>query len=102
MNNIDLEDVRKYVEENIHTFHDRRLASLGDTDLEDLVKRKNPYLFKAKHIETAQELVESLLNAKLSSSEEEIIGDFLEGLAIFVAQKTRGAHKSGIPGFDFE
>jgi hypothetical protein len=26
----------------------------------------------------------------------------LEGLAIFVAQKTRSAHKSGIPGFDFE
>jgi len=102
MNEIDLEGVRKYVEENIHTFHDRRLASLRDTDLRHLIKKKNPYLFKAKHVETAQEIVESLLIAKLSSSEEEIIGDFLEGLALFVATKTHGAHKSGVAGFDFE
>lgn len=102
MKEIRLKDVRKYVEENIHVFHDRRLSSLGDTDLKGLIKKKNPYLFKAKHIETAQELVGSLLDAKLSSSEEEIIGDFLEGLAIFVAQKTHSAHKSGIAGFDFE
>jgi hypothetical protein len=102
MNEINIDDVRKYVEDNIHTFHDRRLASLADTNLKDLIKKKNPYLFRAKHIETAQELVESLLNAKLSSSEEEMIGDFLEGLAIFVAQKVHSAHKSGVSGFDFE
>lgn len=102
MNKIDIGDVTNYVEDNIHEFHDRRLESLQNTDLKGLLKKKNPYLFKAKHIQTAQELVESLLSAKLSSSEEEIIGDFLEGLARFVARKTHGAHKSGITGFDFE
>ena len=103
MNEIDIDDVRKFVEENIYpSFHERRLYSLVNTDLKGLIRKKNPYLFKAKHVETAQELVESLLNAKLSSSEEEIIGEFLEKLAIFVAQITYSAHKSGTAGFDFE
>lgn len=51
---------------------------------------------------TAGELVSSILDAKLSSSEEEIFGEFLEHLAIFVAQKTRRAAKSSAPGIDFE
>lgn len=102
MDRFDLDDVREYVEKNIQTFHNNRLKSLEKTNLRDLVKRKNPYLFKAKHIETAQELIESLLDAKLSSSEEEMIGTFIEGLAIFVARKTLGAHKSAAPGVDFE
>jgi hypothetical protein len=102
MNRIDLDDVRGFVEENIQDFHNSRLASLEKTDLKGLVRKKNPYLFKAKNIETAQELIESLLAAKLSSSEEEIIGSFLEELAIFVATKTLGAHKSASHGIDFE
>jgi hypothetical protein len=44
----------------------------------------------------------SILDAKLSSSEEEIFGEFLEHLAIFVAGKTRGATKSSASGIDFE
>lgn len=99
---VNLNDVREFVEQNIHTFHDRRLENLGKTDLKFLLRKKNPYLFKAKHIETAQGLIESLLNAKLSSSEEEIIGDFLEELARFVAKKTLNAWKSTFHGVDFE
>ncbi|MBI4258059.1 MAG: cytosolic protein [Thaumarchaeota archaeon] len=103
MNRINLDDVRKYVEKNIYPeFHERRLESLKKTDLKGLIRKKNPYLFRAKRIETAQELIESLLNAKLSSSEEGIIGHFLEGLAIFVARKTLNAHKSASHGIDFE
>ena len=95
-------EVKNYVEEHIQTFHDRRIESMKKTDLKGLLKKKNPYLFKAKHMETAQELIESLLAAKLSSAEEEIIGDFMEGMAVFVVRKTHNGHKSGIKGFDFE
>jgi hypothetical protein len=102
MKKVDLKEITAYVEKNIHTFHDRRLEAMKGIDLKDLLRKKNPYLFKAKHMETASELIESLLDARLSSSEEEIVGDFLEGLAIFVASKTLRAHKSGITGFDFE
>ena len=102
MKKIDLEEVTEYVERNIQSFHAARLNALEKTNLKDLLRRKNPYLFKAKNIETAQDLIESLLDANLSSSEEEMIGTFLEGLAIFVANKTLGAHKSAATGIDFE
>ena len=102
MNKIALDEVTSYVERNIHKFHNRRLEAMRGIDLKDLLRKKNPYLFKAKHMETASELIGSLLDARLSSSEEEIIGDFLEELAIFVASKTLSGHKSGITGFDFE
>lgn len=59
-------------------------------------------MFKAKNVITAQDLVSSFLDAKLSSSEEKIFGDFLEDLAIFVAKTTLGASKSSSPGIDFE
>lgn len=71
-------------------------------NLNKLLKRKNPYLFKTKNINTAEDLVTSLMDATLSSSEEEILGGFLEELAIFVAHKTLNAHKSGSAGIDFE
>jgi hypothetical protein len=51
---------------------------------------------------TAGELVTDLLLAFLSSSEEKLFGDFLEGLAIFVAERTCGGHKSTAPGVDLE
>lgn len=102
MNRITIDEVTAFLEKNIQNFHDSRLGSLERTDLKGLVRKKNPYLFKAKNIGTAQELIESLLNAKLSSSEEEIIGVFLEELAIFVATRTLKAHKSASHGIDFE
>lgn len=59
-------------------------------------------MFKAKHIETAGELVKQLLDAHLSSQEETVFGDFLEALAIYVCQKTYGGRKSATEGIDLE
>jgi hypothetical protein len=101
MNAIDLDIVRRYVNTNIGDFHQRRIKSLEELSLEKLLK-KNPYLFKAKNIETASELVSGLLEAFLSSSEEKLFGDFLEDLAIFVAGNTCSGHKSTAPGVDLE
>lgn len=101
MEPLNLDDVRQYVNENIVDFHQRRIKSLEDLTLTKLLK-KNPYLFKAKNIVTAGQLVEGLLDAFLSSSEEKLFGDFLEGLAIFIAGKTCGGHKSAATGIDLE
>jgi hypothetical protein len=101
MNPLILEEVQQYVSENIADFHARRTASLQAVRLEKLLN-KNPYLFRAKYVTTADELVTGLLEAFLSSSEEESFGDFLEGLAIFVAEKTCNGHKSTAPGVDLE
>lgn len=102
MNKIDPSDVKKFVKENIEKFHKERISALEKTNLKDLLKKKNPYLFKAKNITTANELITSLLNAKLSASEEEIFGGFLEDLAIFIAETTLDAHKSSTRGVDLE
>jgi hypothetical protein len=101
MNTIDLDSVRQYVNENIVDFHKRRIKSLEQLKLGDLLK-KNPYLFKAKNIETAGELVSGLLEAFLSSSEEKLFGDFLEHLAVFIASQTCNGHKSAATGVDLE
>ncbi len=102
MKKIILEEVSDFVKENIDSFHKSRLLSLESTDLKSLLKKKNPYLFRSKNILTSEELIKSFLDAKLSSSEEEIFGGFLEDLAIFVAWKTLGASKSATTGIDFE
>lgn len=94
--------VEKFVKDYITKFHDSRLKRLESTTLSSLLGNKNPYLFRAKNLTTAQELITSLLEAQLSSAEEKIFGDFLESLAIFVAQKRLKATKSSSPGIDLE
>ncbi|MEA3308684.1 MAG: PmeII family type II restriction endonuclease [Chloroflexota bacterium] len=101
MNHLDLNEVCEYVNKRIVSFHEKRFAALTGLELKSLLK-KNPYLFKAKNVETANELIEGFLTARLSSAEEKFFGDFLEDLAIFIAGKTSGGHKSAAPGVDLE
>ena len=102
MNQLNLSEVTKYVETNIGTFHKKRIERLDKLKLKIVLKKKNPYLFKAKHILTASEIVQSIVDAFISSNEETIFGDWLEGLAIFINQKVYGGWKSGIPNIDLE
>ena len=101
MKPLSLDHVNEFVNENIVDFHRKRIRSLERLKLAKLL-RKNPYLFKAKNIQTAGELIKGLLDAYLSSSEEKLFGDFLEDLAIFIASETCGGHKSTAPGVDLE
>ena len=94
--------VTDYVEANIGTFHSKRLAALNKLRLGALLRRKNPYLFKSKSITIASDLIRSLLDAHLSSQEETLFGDFLEGLAIYVAETVHGGQKSAATGIDLE
>ena len=102
MNELNLNDVKEYVSGNIGSFHKARLDSLAKLELKKILKRKNPYLFKAKNILTSEALVKQLLDAHLSSQEETIFGSFLESLAIFIASKVYGGAKSSAEGIDLE
>ena len=102
MTSISDKQITAYVEDNIGTFHDKRQESLNKLRLEDLLERKNPYLFKSKNMTVAADLVRSVLDAHLSSQEETMFGDFLEGLAIYVAEITHGGQKSTATGIDLE
>ena len=102
MKQLNLRDVSLYVEQNIGNFHQKRIQSLDRLKLSQVLKRKNPYLFKAKNVLTAEQIIKSLVDAHISSNEETIFGDWLEGLAIFINNKTYDGRKSGITGIDLE
>lgn len=73
----------------------------ADLKLSELICNKNPYLFSS-NIQSADEIVKGMVNAYLSSSEEALFGDWLEGLAIFINEKVYGGWKSEIEGIDLE
>lgn len=102
MNKKLIEQVTRYVESNIASFHKSRINKLGTLSLDTVLKKKNPYLFKAKYLMTAGDIVKSLADAFISSAEETIFGDWLEGLAIFVCSKVYNGQKSSTKGIDLE
>ncbi|MCL1927590.1 MAG: hypothetical protein FWG07_02210 [Treponema sp.] len=97
-----INDVIHYVETNISQFHRQRIEKIKTLKLKQVLLKKNPYLFKAKYLQTSEEIVRQLIEAYISSSEETMFGDWLEGLAIFINGKVYGGKKSGIPGIDLE
>lgn len=97
-----IEKIDRYIRENIDDFHQQRNDCLSRLKLEDVIKRKNPYLFKAKNMTRAQDIVKSFLDAHISSNEETIFGAFLERLALFVCREFRNGWKSSAAGIDIE
>src|SRR3954471_23082122 len=102
METLDSQEVVNYVEEHIGRFHQKRADNLQKLKLREVLLRKNPYLFKAKSVSTASDIVKTILDAHLSSQEETIFGEFLEGLAVFVAGRVYGGRKSATEGIDLE
>lgn len=77
-------------------FYKRRIEKIQTLELKDALRRKNPYLYRAIGVEKASEIVEEILSAYMSSSDEGIFGDaFFEPLARFVAggDPTVGKHE---------
>ncbi len=66
MNPLNLQNVTQYVETHIGEFHQRRFDKLNKIKLREVLKAKNPYLFKAKNVSTANEIIERILAAFLS------------------------------------
>jgi len=103
MKNITFSKLNRYVEEHISIFHQKRLDYLiNKVDFKKILEHKNPYLFKAKNILTAQDLVKGFLDAYLQSQEETLFGEFLENFAFFVCNEVFGAKKSELTGIDLE
>jgi hypothetical protein len=102
MEKLNLNDVKDFVNKNICIFHRSRLNALENIKLKVILKKKNPYLFRAKNINIASDLISNLLDAFLSSSEEELFGNFLEELAVFISSKTCKGRKSAATGIDIE
>lgn len=79
------------VGELLQILYKKRFSALKELKLGDLLK-KNPYLYRALGLSRPAELIEQLLIARISSSDETIFGnDFFEPLAIFAAQQSQDA-----------
>lgn len=78
-------------------FYTSLTQKLDKVNLTKILKRKNPYLYRAKGINNAVQVVDSILSAYVSSSEETIFGNtFFEPIAIVVS----GGQKAVTEGVD--
>jgi hypothetical protein len=102
MSKVDLKKVVAFVDRNIGEFHSSKLDAIKCLELNQLLKRKNPYLFKAKNITTVEAYIRYLLDAHLSSQEETMFGEFLEALAIYVCSVAFGGQKAPAEGIDLD
>ena len=102
MGSLNLPVLEQHVETNVRQFHKTRLAALQSLKLDQLLKRKNPYLFRSKNLVTAGEFIKYLVDDHLSSAGETQFGNFLEELAIHVSEQVDGGRKSAVKGIDLE
>lgn len=100
---LDYETLSVFIVKNlVESFYKDRFDKLDEIHLISVLRRKNPYLFKTKNIQTAEQLVRQILDAYLSSREETIFGTYLEQLSIHVCGLVYGGRKSAAEGIDME
>ncbi len=94
-------ELENLVSTQLSAFYNARLERLNKLRLWDVLSKKNPYLFKAIGTEKAQDIVEHILRARLSSSDETIFGStFIEPLAREIAKAARSGNLDPSQGVD--
>ena len=90
-------EVVKAVAMALEAFYGALIEKIDGLNIQKVMKRKNPYLYRAKAMQSAAEIVESVLTAFVSSSEETILGNcFFEPVAIAAS----GGNKALAEGID--
>lgn len=90
-------DVIMAISKALEEFYSTLIQKIDEINIAKIMKRKNPYLYRAKAMQNAAEIVESVLSAFVSSSEETIFGNcFFEPLAIAAS----GGNKALAEGID--
>lgn len=93
----DEESVQTAVAGALKAFYQGLTNALNRIELDRVLKKKNPYLYRAKGCRSAAEIVDSILAAYVSSSEETIFGNtFFEPLALALS----GGQKAVTEGVD--
>lgn len=96
-NSYNEQDVIEAIATALETFYSSLIEKIDGLDIVKIMRRKNPYLYRAKAMQNASEIVESVLNAFVSSSEETIFGNcFFEPIAIAAS----GGNKALAEGID--
>jgi len=83
---MDTKRLKQSIAECLRAFYERRLDCLNGLKLKKVLKKKNPYLYRALGVSKAAEIVEEILAAFISSSDETIFGNvFFEPIARMAA-----------------
>ena len=88
---MDTNELQKLISSCLQDFYERRIRRLEKLKLNDFLRRKNPYLFKALGTQKASEIIEKVLVAYIGSSDETIFGE-----AFFVSRHGRFREKFGM------
>lgn len=92
------DELEALISKCLQDFYNRRLQRLEKLKLKDILRKKNPYLFRALATEKASEIVERVLIAYIGASDETIFGDaFFEPIARIAS----GGKVSDAEGVDF-
>ena len=79
----DEKEVIAAIADGLDNFYKSLIDKTNKLDIKKIMKRKNPYLYRAKAVQNANDIVSSVLDAFVTSSEETIFGNcFFEPLAI--------------------
>lgn len=96
-NGVNTQEIERVIARALEEFYNSLLAKIDTVNITSIIKRKNPYLYRAKAMQSASEIVESVLSAAVSSSEETIFGNcFFEPIAIVAS----GGSKALAEGVD--
>jgi len=80
----------------LENFYTRLIKKIDSLNIKAIMRRKNPYLFRAKAMNGAAQIIDAILSAFVSSSEETIFGNvFFEPIAT-AAVKGQKALAEGI------
>lgn len=86
-NSYDEEIIIKAIAAALDNFYRKLIKKVDSLNVKAVMRRKNPYLFRAKAMNGAAQIVEAILAAFVSSSEETIFGNvFFEPIAAAAVQ----------------
>lgn len=74
-NSYDEEAIVKAIATALDSFYTNLIGNIDKLNIKKVMKRKNPYLFRAKAMNGAAQIIDAILAAFVSSSEETIFGN---------------------------
>lgn len=75
-------ELESFIEKCLNDFYESRITKIDEIKLKTVLQRKNPYLFRALDTERASDIIELIVSAYMSSSDEAVFGDkFFEPIA---------------------
>lgn len=92
MNQQLLNDISKYVENHIGEFHAARIAKLQNMNLKEILKRKNPYMYRAMCPMSVSEFVECIVDETFRKINTDLFYEWMKDVSLFVSQTIDNNH----------